>query len=108
MKACPDTPQCQQCWHWGHLSNTCKVQAIKCPLCAGPHSEAHHHKYCDACKGNAKATPPIPSTKAGIACPHNSHCINCKGKHMANDHQCKFWHHHFDADWFIWAHSGST
>ncbi|KXN92100.1 hypothetical protein AN958_09630, partial [Leucoagaricus sp. SymC.cos] len=107
-KAHSGIPQCQCCWCWRHPSNTYKTQVIKCLLCTGPHSEAHHRKYCGTCKGNAKATPPIPPTEAGIPCPHNSHCINCKSKHMANNCYCKYWHHRFDTNWFIHVCSGSA
>ncbi|KXN88565.1 hypothetical protein AN958_07051 [Leucoagaricus sp. SymC.cos] len=99
-KAQPGTPQCQHYWKWGHPTTACHMPAIKYPRCSGPHSEQHHRDYAGCCKGNAKATPPIPPTAAGIPCPHVPTCSNCGAKHTANDHRCKFWCHHFDADWF--------
>ncbi|KXN90898.1 hypothetical protein AN958_03429 [Leucoagaricus sp. SymC.cos] len=85
-------------WCWGHPSNACHAQAIKCPHCSEPHSEQHHHEYAGCCKGNAKSNPPIPPTMEGAPCPHAPYCFNCGSKHAANDRKCKFWHHCFDTD----------
>ncbi|KXN87067.1 hypothetical protein AN958_09316 [Leucoagaricus sp. SymC.cos] len=84
---------CQRCWHWGHLTNTCKSEAIHCSHCSGPHSEQHHQEYASCCKGNPKADSPISPTIMDIDCPHVLICLNYCRKHVANDHKCKFWHH---------------
>ncbi|KXN92924.1 hypothetical protein AN958_08277, partial [Leucoagaricus sp. SymC.cos] len=99
-KARPGIPLCQRCWRWGHSTNTCKSEAIRCPRCSGPHSERHHWEYASCCKGNPKANPPIPPTIADVDCPHVPICSNCHGKHAANDRKCKYWRHRFDANWF--------
>ncbi|KXN82147.1 hypothetical protein AN958_02990 [Leucoagaricus sp. SymC.cos] len=96
----PGIPLCQQCWHWGHPTNSCKTEAIHCPHCSGPHSEQHHREYVSCCKGNPKAQPPTLPTIEGAPCPHVPICSNCHSKHAANDHKCKYWHHCFDAGWF--------
>ncbi|KXN92825.1 hypothetical protein AN958_06267, partial [Leucoagaricus sp. SymC.cos] len=90
---------------WGHSTTSCKTEAIRCPQCSGPHSELHHRDYAGCCKGNSKADPPIPPTTMGKPCLHISICSNCRGKHVANDHKCKFWRHRFDADWFSRLHA---
>ncbi|KXN85082.1 hypothetical protein AN958_11720 [Leucoagaricus sp. SymC.cos] len=100
-KAQPRISLYQQCWHWGHPTNSCKAEAIHCPRCSGPHLEKNYWEYTGCCKGNPKADPPIPLTIADVDCLHVSICLNCHGKHAANNHKCKFWHHCFDTGWFL-------
>ncbi|KXN86448.1 hypothetical protein AN958_10087 [Leucoagaricus sp. SymC.cos] len=96
----PGVPLCQCCWCWGHPTNACKTEAIHCPCCSGPHSEKHYQEYASCCKSNPKADPPIPPIIVDVDCLHIPICSNCCRKHVANNHKCKFWHCHFDANWF--------
>ncbi|KAF9439734.1 hypothetical protein P691DRAFT_649116, partial [Macrolepiota fuliginosa MF-IS2] len=56
------TPQCQQCWKWGHTMGMCHCPAIWCPICSGPHMGANHCSITGCCCSNPKASPPIPPT----------------------------------------------
>ena len=50
----PGIPQCKNCWKWGHLTFSCKVQGAKCVKCNGPHKSEHHWEFGWYCKANAK------------------------------------------------------
>ncbi|KAF9440762.1 hypothetical protein P691DRAFT_630798, partial [Macrolepiota fuliginosa MF-IS2] len=93
------SPQCQQCWKWGHPSNACRCPAIHCPICAGPHHRNLHCSMSGCCKGNLKASPPIPPTPADMACPHVCSCINCSAQHAVDDRRCPYWCHCFNCNW---------
>ncbi|KAF9439625.1 hypothetical protein P691DRAFT_627609, partial [Macrolepiota fuliginosa MF-IS2] len=93
------SPQCQWCWKWGHPSDACRRPAIHCPICAGPHHRDLHCTMSSCCKGNPKASPPIPPTPADMACPHVHSCINCSTQHAADNRCCPYWHHHFNCNW---------
>jgi hypothetical protein len=41
-RAHPSIPLCQHCWHWGHSTKACQLQAPRCLQCTGPHTEANH------------------------------------------------------------------
>ncbi|KAF9439965.1 hypothetical protein P691DRAFT_627272, partial [Macrolepiota fuliginosa MF-IS2] len=104
VKAHTGTPQCQQCWHWGHNTEVCCHPAIHCPICTSPHSKASHHQLTGCCQGNPKVTPPIPPTLVDVPCMHVRSCINCGNKHTADDHCCPYWQHHFNRSWIKdWA-----
>ncbi|KAF9439867.1 hypothetical protein P691DRAFT_689429, partial [Macrolepiota fuliginosa MF-IS2] len=92
-KAHTSMPQCQQHWHWGHSTEVCCHLAICCPICTGPHSKASHRQLMGCCRGNPKATPPIPPTPVDTPCPHIHSCINCGNKHAADNHCCPYWQH---------------
>ncbi|KAF9440130.1 hypothetical protein P691DRAFT_623377, partial [Macrolepiota fuliginosa MF-IS2] len=87
------------CWKWGHPSDTYRHPAIHCPICAGPHNKDSHHSMNGCCKGNLKASPPIPPTPADMGCPHVCSCINCSAQHAADDRHCPYWHHCFNHNW---------
>ncbi|KAJ3500265.1 hypothetical protein NLJ89_g9874 [Agrocybe chaxingu] len=53
------------------------------------------------CKGNPKATPPVPPTPKEEPCPHTPWCVNCKGDHPAFSSHCKYWDHRFDREWIM-------
>src|ERR1700724_16981 len=93
-------PQCNRCWRFGHVSTAraCPFKTMTCPICRGPHSVDFHRTLATCCRGNPKAKVPILPTPEGEPCPHNAICVNCKGKHRADDRKCKFWAHRFDAD----------
>ncbi|KDR82312.1 hypothetical protein GALMADRAFT_56798, partial [Galerina marginata CBS 339.88] len=92
-------PQCQRCWKWhlgigwkwGHVIQACKAQALRCPLCSGPHMEEQHRDHATCSKGSLKSNPPIPATPAGEPCPHHHWCSNCKKEHSATLNKCRFW-----------------
>ncbi|KAF9441639.1 hypothetical protein P691DRAFT_683293, partial [Macrolepiota fuliginosa MF-IS2] len=95
-KAHTGSPQCQWCWKWGHPSNACRHPAICCPICVGPHHRDLHCSMSSCCKGNPKASPPIPPTLPDMACPHVHSCINCGTQHAVDDRHCPYWHHCFN------------
>ncbi|KAF9439837.1 hypothetical protein P691DRAFT_627336, partial [Macrolepiota fuliginosa MF-IS2] len=98
-KAHTGTPQCQRCWKWGHTTGTCRHPAIRCPTCSGLHTQANHRSIAGCCRGNPKASPPIPPTPADAPCSHVRPCINCSNPHAANDRRCPYWRHHFNRAW---------
>ena len=98
-RANPGSPLCSRCWRWGHPASACRAPQLRCPICLGPHRKDHHRVLAGCCKGNAKATPPIPPTPEGSACPHVSRCPNCRKPHAADDRKCNFWRHRFDQEW---------
>jgi len=77
----PRVPQCKNCWKWGHLTFSCRIQGAKCVKCNGPHKSEHHREFSWCCKGNTKINPPRLETKKGEPCPHSFKCSNCKGDH---------------------------
>jgi hypothetical protein len=102
-RANPGSPLCSRCWRWGHPSSACRAPQLRCPICLGPHRKDHHRVLAGCCKGNPKATPPVPPTPEGSPCPHVSRCPNCRKPHAADDCKCNFWRHRFDQEW-IKAH----
>ena len=98
-RANPGLALCQRCWKWGHPETACRAPQTKCPSCGGPHCKEHHRALAGCCKGNKKATPPIPPTAEGEPCPHAPRCPNCGNEHAADDRRCNFWRHRFDQDW---------
>jgi hypothetical protein len=73
-RANPGSPLCSRCWRWGHPLSACCAPQLRCPICLGPHRKDHHRVLAGCCKGNPKATPPVPPTPEGTPCPHVSRC----------------------------------
>jgi len=73
----PDVPQCKNCWKWGHMTFSCKIQGSKCVKCNGPHKSENHHEFRWCCKVNDKINPLRLETKKGEPCPHSFKCSNC-------------------------------
>ena len=94
-------PQCKNCWKWGHLTFSCRIQGAKCIKCNRPHKSEHHREFSWCCKGNAKTNPPRLETKKGKPCPHSFKCSNCKGDHQADSNSCPFWRHRFNREWHV-------
>ena len=96
-------PQCTRCWRFGHRSDmhVCPSHSRCCALCNGPHETEHHRILASCCRGNPKATPPVPPTPGSEPCPHKPRCVNCGGEHGANNSVCKYWKSRFDPKW-IW------
>jgi len=38
----PGVPQCKNCWKWGHMTFSCRIQGSKCVKCNGPHKFENH------------------------------------------------------------------
>ena len=66
----PGVPQCKNCWKWGHVIFSCKIQEAKCVKCNGLHKSEHHREFGWCCKANPKINPPRLETKKGELCPH--------------------------------------
>jgi len=77
----PGVPQCKNCWKWGHLTFSCRIQGAQCVKCNRPHKSEHHREFSWCCKGNAKLNSPRLETKKGEPCSHSFKCSNCKGDH---------------------------
>ncbi|KAL9708912.1 hypothetical protein Ac2012v2_008067 [Leucoagaricus gongylophorus] len=97
----PGVPQCKNCWKWGHVTFSCRVQGSKCVKCNGPHKSEHHREFGWCCKANKKINPPRLATKKGEPCPHSFKCSNCKGDHQADSNTCPFWRHRFHREWHL-------
>jgi len=95
----PGVPQCHNCWKWGHTTFLCQAHGSRCQKCSSPHKLEHHRELAWCCKANPKSNPPRLKTAQGTPCPHPFKCINCKGKHMADDSKCPFWRNRFNRDW---------
>ncbi|KAF9439500.1 Gag-like protein [Macrolepiota fuliginosa MF-IS2] len=85
------SPQCQQCWKWGHPSDACRCPAVRCPICVGPHHRDSHRSM--------SGLPSILPTPVDMACPHVCSCINCGAQHAADNRCCPYWCHHFNYNW---------
>ena len=92
-------PQCKNCWRWGHLTFSYRIQGSKYIKCNEPYKLENHCEFGWCCKANEKSNPPWLKTKKGELCPHLFKCSNCRGDHQANSVQCSFWKHHFNREW---------
>ena len=95
----PGIPQCKNCWKWGHITFSCRIQRSKCVKCNGSHKSENHCKFGWYCKANAKINPPRLETKKGKPCLHSFKCLNCHGDHQADSNLCLFWRHRFNREW---------
>ena len=95
----PGVPQCHNCWKWGHSTFSCRIHGSRCQKYHSLHKLEHHRDLAWCCKANFKLNSPRLETAKGEPCPHNFKCINCKGKHMADDNKCPFWKHRFNCKW---------
>ena len=86
----PGIPQCHNCWKWGHSTFLCKAHSSKCQKCSRPHKIKHHRDIAWCYKANFKMNPPQLETKQGKPYPHTFKCVNCKGKHMADNNKCPY------------------
>ena len=97
----PGVPQCKNCWKWGYITFSCKIQGAKCVKCNGPHRSKHHQEFGWCCKANSKINPPRLETKKGELCPHLFKCSNCRDNHQADSNLCLFWRHRFNREWHL-------
>jgi len=95
----PDVPQCKNCWKWGHLMFSCRIQGFKYVKCNGPHKSENHCEFGWYCKASEKSNPPWLEMKKGESCLHTFKCSNCQGNHQANSNLCLFWRHRFNKEW---------
>ena len=95
----PGVPQCKNCWKWGHVTFSCKIQGAKCVKCNGPHKSEYHREFGWCCKANPKINPLRLETKKGEPCPHSFKCLNCRGDYQADSNLCPFWRHRFNRKW---------
>ncbi|KAF9441343.1 hypothetical protein P691DRAFT_766406 [Macrolepiota fuliginosa MF-IS2] len=93
------TPQCQQCWKWGHPSDYAGAQPPTAPSAQVPIIGTCIIPWQVVAKATPRHPPPIPPTPANVACPHVGSCVNCSAKHTADVRCCPYWCHHFNWDW---------
>ncbi|KAF9440939.1 hypothetical protein P691DRAFT_621622, partial [Macrolepiota fuliginosa MF-IS2] len=94
---------------WGHPSDACRCPAVQCPICMGPHHRDSHCSMSSCCKGNPKASPPIPPTPTDMACLHVCSHINCGTQYTADNRCCPYWCHCFNCDWIkSWSTQDAT
>ena len=94
----PGVPQCKNCWKWGYVTFSCRIQDSKCVKYNGPHKSEHHYEFGWCCKMNNKINLPRLETKKGGPYPHSFKCLNCRGNHQADSNQCLFWKHRFSRE----------
>ena len=70
-------PQCKNCWKWGHITLSCRIQGSKCIKCNGPHKSENHCQFSWCCKANEKTNPSYLEIKKGKLCPYIFKCSNC-------------------------------
>jgi len=80
----PGVPQCKNCWKWGHLTFSCRIQGFKYIKCNGPHKSENHYEFGWCCKANKKTNPPYLKTKKGEPYPHTFKCSNCWSNHQTD------------------------
>ena len=51
----PGTPQCKNCWKWGHSTLSCCSHISRCAKCYGAHDTEHHREKAWCCMENKKA-----------------------------------------------------
>ena len=92
----PGVPQCYRYWKWNHSIFLYHAHGSKCQKYNGLHKLEYHRDLVWCCKANFKLNSPRLETAKGKLCPHTFKCVNCKGKHMADDNKCLFWKHRFN------------
>ena len=73
----PGVLQCKNCWKWGHVNFSCRIQGSKYVKCNRPHKSENHHEFGWCCKANKKTNPPHLETKKDEPCLHTFECSNC-------------------------------
>ena len=94
-----DIPQYENCWKWGHITFSYRIQGSKCIKCNGLHKSKNHCEFRWCCKANDKINPPRLKTKKGELCSHLFKCSNCRGYHQVDSNQCPFWRYRFNRKW---------
>ena len=77
----PNTPQCSQCYKWGHHYRVCRTRGSYCAICAEPHPTSSHPAHCMSDHTHGPDSPPCPNVR----------CINCGKPHEAQSPDC-VWH----------------
>jgi len=95
----PGVLQCKNCWKWGHMMFSCRIQGSKCVKCNSSHKSENHREFRWCCKANDKINPLRLEMKKGELCPHSFKCLNCYGDHQADSNLCPFWRHRFNREW---------
>ena len=95
----PGVPQCKNCWKWGHVTFSCRIQGSKYVKCNGPHKSKNYHDFGWCYKTNAKINSPRLETKKGELYSHSFKYLNCHGDHQVDSNLCPFWRHRFNREW---------
>ncbi|KAF7798234.1 hypothetical protein EIP86_009451 [Pleurotus ostreatoroseus] len=107
-----EEPRCKNCQRWGHLTGQCSSRP-NCKRCGGPHSFETHNFFCVPCQNEVTrvrlpkrdhAGNTIPGEEAAL-CGHEPRCINCKGKHHADDQRCTYYRHRSEKGWYKTVHT---
>ena len=80
----PNTPQCNQCYKWGHHSHNCRTRGAYCAICGGTHPTSLHCMICLTHNTNSSPCPAL----------HDLKCINCGGQHDARSRDCIWYQAH--------------
>jgi hypothetical protein len=86
-------PQWQNCWSWTHGTSWCHINHQRCAWCGQPHKTTNHDLFITCCVT-------IRKTEEWTGqCTHKDKCVNCKGKHQANDSKCIYKCHQNNVSW---------
>jgi len=94
----PRVPQCKNCWKWGHITFSCRIQESKYIKCNGLHKSENHHEFGWCYKANKKTNPLCLEIKWGKPCPYTFKCSNCQGDYQVDSNLCSFWKHRFNCE----------
>jgi len=73
--------QYKNCWKWGHMTFSYRIQKSRYIKCNSPHKTEHHYHFAWYCKVNKKTNSSRLETKQSEPYLHTFKCSNCKGNH---------------------------
>ena len=91
--------QYKNCWKWGYMTFSYRIQGTKCIKCNGPYKSENHREFGWCCKANEKTNPPCLEIKKSKPCPHSFKYSNFWRDHQADSNQCSFWRYCFNREW---------
>jgi len=86
----PRVSQCHNYWKWDHSIFSYCAHGSKCQKCNRPHKLEYHRDLAWYCKTNSKLNPPRLETAQDKPYLYTFKCVNCKGKHIADDNKYPF------------------
>ena len=94
----PGVLQCKNCWKWGHITFSCRIQGSKYINCNRLHKSNNYCEFSWCCKANNKLNPPHLKTKKDEPCPHSFKCPNCQHDHQADFNLYQFQKNRFNRE----------